>query len=118
MVYAHARTRTGAARNTLFTVGRANPEEQGMMHWIRAAARAIREERGRKPVHIAAERNVNESTITRFEAGKTTNIDVDSLVAAYSRDTEVPAIEFWRRAVEMWQTALKATEPGRPTRRR
>ena len=77
-----------------------------MMVWIRAAAKAIRTEHGRSPARIAAERDVGESTVRRFETGKTTEIDLDSMIAAYSRSTEVPPIEFWRRAVEMWQTSL------------
>ena len=79
-----------------------------MMVWIRAAARAIREEHGRSPARIAVERDVRESTVTRFEAGRTTQIDVDSMIAAYSDATDVPPIEFWRRAIEMWQ----ASQPG------
>lgn len=74
-----------------------------MAYWIRAAARAIRTERESKFARIAAQRDVTESTVRRFEKGETVQINVDSMIAAYSEVTDVPVIEFWRRAVEMWQ---------------
>ena len=78
------------------------------MVWIRAAAKASRTEQRTQPrTHRRRTRDARRvNRQTALETGKTTEIDLDSMIAAYSRSTEVPPIEFWRRAVEMWQTSL------------
>ena len=76
-----------------------------MMVWIRAAAKAIREEHDRNPTDIAYRRRVRDSTVVRFESGQTRNVDVDRMIAAYAEETGVPAIEFWRRALELMERA-------------
>lgn len=98
MLYSHVGTRAAGVRSTLACVG--------IMIWVRTAAKTIREEHRISPARIAAERDVRESTITRFEAGKTTNIDLDAMIAAYSRVSGIPEVEFWRRAVELWDASL------------
>jgi hypothetical protein len=81
-----------------------------MTAWIRVAARQIRLEHGASPARIAAERNVRESTVTRFEAGRTIQIDVDAMIGAYATVAGVPPVEFWRRALELWEAAQRQSE--------
>jgi hypothetical protein len=84
-------------------MGQAEPAAQGMMVWIRVAAKQIREEHACSPARVAAERDVTEWTVRRFEQGRTVKVNVDLMIAAYSRCTGVPTVEFWRRALELWQ---------------
>jgi len=77
-----------------------------MLFWIALAAKQARQERGRRTAHIAAERYVDQSTVTRFETGKAREIDVDAMVAAYARDLDLEPIELWRRALELWEASI------------
>lgn len=79
------------------------PETQGMMFWIRVAAKEIRQEHGHSPARIAAERDVRESTVTRFEAGTTMQVDEDRMIAAYARVCGMEPIEFYERALALWR---------------
>lgn len=72
-----------------------------MMTCIALVCRAAREERGRSRSHIAVERNVVESTVSRFENGHMREIDVDAMVDAYVRDLDIPLGELWGRAFKM-----------------
>ena len=83
-----------------------DPDRDRMLIWIAKAARSIREEHGRRPANIAAERGVDQSTINRFESGRIKRPDLDAMIAAYARDTEIPVIEFWARALELWRAEL------------
>jgi hypothetical protein len=83
------------------------------MPWIARAARAAREQRGRSRSHIAVERGVVESTVTRFEGGHMQEIDVDAMIGAYARDLEMTPYELWQLALEMWGRALETPTNAR-----
>jgi predicted TPR repeat methyltransferase len=81
------------------------PDGDRMLFWIAIACREARESAGRLTSQIAAERYVDQSTVTRFETGTKREIDVDAMVAAYARDLDIDPRELWRRALELWRDA-------------
>jgi hypothetical protein len=83
--------------------------EKSMAGHLGSVAAELREAAGCKTVHIAAAADVVPSTIDRFEKkGSKPGFphNTDKLVDAYSRVLGIPAIEFWRRAIERWAAAL------------
>jgi transcriptional regulator with XRE-family HTH domain len=79
-----------------------------MLPWIGAAARAAREARARKQVHIAATLGVDQGTIGRFEGGRAWPRDPDKVVAAYAEDLDMDPLEIWEAAVAEWAAGRKA----------
>jgi transcriptional regulator with XRE-family HTH domain len=74
-----------------------------MLPWIGAAARAAREARDRKQVHIAATLGVDQGTIGRFEGGRAWPRDPDKVLGAYAEDLEIDALEIWETALADWK---------------
>lgn len=80
-----------------------------MVYWLARAASELREEAGRKQVHIAATMSIDQSTIYRFEQGRIWPKRADLVVAAYAEDLEIDdARAIWRRALEMWEAQGEA----------
>jgi hypothetical protein len=73
-----------------------------MITFLARAARAAREERGRKPYHVAAQLDGDPSTVYRFEKGRWPR-DADAIIDAYAQDLDIEPIEIWLRAVQMWR---------------
>ena len=84
-------------------MGQPDNAPQGMMVWIRTAAKQMRQEHDANTTWIAAQHRdrICLWTVHRFERGESTNIDIDAMIAAYSAGTGVPEIEFWRRALKL-----------------
>lgn len=79
------------------------PAEDTMIFWLARAARTLREQAGRKQVHVAAELGIDQATIYRFEEGTRWPRHADDIVAAYARDLDIDdPREIWRLAVDMW----------------
>lgn len=76
-----------------------------MLSWLAITLRDARIQAGRKQVHIAAEANMDQASINRFEQGRSWPRDVDRIVAAYARDLNVEPRELWRAALDRWDTA-------------
>ena len=74
-----------------------------MSFWLSAAAKDLREKAERKPVHVAAGANLDQSTVWRFEHRGTFPRDVDALIAAYADDLEIDAIDIWNLALKLWR---------------
>src|ERR1700694_4168260 len=86
------------------------PRMEAMMHFLRQAARELREERDRKQVHIAAGGDVDQSTVNRFERGESQPRDLDALVEAYADDFDMQAMDIWAHALELWRASRLADE--------
>lgn len=91
-----------------------------MIHWLAQAARQLREEAGRKQVHIAATMSIDQSTIYRFEQGNTWPKRADLVVAAYAEDLDISdPREIWELAMRLWRehgeapTVADLQEPAR-----
>jgi transcriptional regulator with XRE-family HTH domain len=75
-----------------------------MIHWLARAAAKLREESGRKQVHIAAAMSIDQSTIYRFEQGESWPRQADLVIAAYADDLGIEdAREVWELALQMWR---------------
>lgn len=74
-----------------------------MSYWLARAAKAAREAADRKQVHVAASANKDQSSIYRFEQGKSWPQDTDLLVAAYADDLDIDPIDLWQAALDMWR---------------
>lgn len=85
-------------------------DTDSMLYWLARAAQRAREERGRKPVHIAASASVDQSTITRFEKGRAWPDKIEEIVNAYAADLEIPAVEIWAAAVDLWRLSAAPGE--------
>jgi hypothetical protein len=77
-----------------------------MMYWLREVARELREERGRKHVHIAASGDLDQSTLSRFESGESKPKDLDATVQAYADDLDMKAPDIWGLALERWRASI------------
>jgi len=74
-----------------------------MMYWLGQTAKELRLGQEQLTADIAVIRRCDTSTVTRFEAGKMREIDVDLMIEAYSRALDVPEIEIWQRALDAWR---------------
>lgn len=75
-----------------------------MLYWLATAAKQLREQHGRKQVHIAASRSTDQSSIYRFENADTWTRDPDLLIAAYADDLDIEdPREIWELALKMWR---------------
>lgn len=75
-----------------------------MLYWLATAAKQLREEAGRKQVHIAASLSTDQSSIYRFERTDTWTRDPDLLIAAYADDLDIEdPREIWELALTMWR---------------
>lgn len=80
-----------------------------MLYWLARAAKELREEAGRKQVHIAATMSIDQSSIYRFEQGNAWPRQTDLVVAAYAEDLEIAdARDIWRRALDLWDAEGEA----------
>lgn len=70
---------------------------------LAAVAKERRLAVGKKRVHVAALADVDQSTITRFEAGHAWPRDPDGVVNAYAEVTDTGARDIWAEAVTRWQ---------------
>jgi len=78
-----------------------------MLRYLGQTARELRLAAHVSPARIAAELDVSESTVRRFEAGGNWphKRSADRTVAVYAQQTGTTPIEIWRRALEAWATA-------------
>lgn len=73
-----------------------------MLKQIGIAAREARQDAGISTARIAAEADVSDSSIRRFEAGRTwPKGGPDATIAVYAEQIGMRPIELWRRAVEL-----------------
>ena len=79
------------------------PDENAMVFWLSAACKAARELTDRRQVHIAAEANVDQSTIARFEDVRAWPKRPDHIVNAYASDLELDPYDLWEEALRMWR---------------
>jgi hypothetical protein len=80
------------------------PGPNTMLYWLANTARQLREDKDRKQVHIAAALSTDQSSIYRFEQGKTWTRDPDRLVAAYADDLDIEdPREIWELALRRWR---------------
>lgn len=80
-----------------------------MLKWLAAAARELREDQGRKLVHVGASADADQSTIYRFESALAWPRKVDNVINGYADDLDTRPIEIWRRALELWEADEAAT---------
>jgi len=75
-----------------------------MLRYLGRTARELRLAAQVSPARIAAELDVSESTVRRFEAGGNwpQKRSADRTVAVYAEQTGTTPIEIWRRALELW----------------
>jgi hypothetical protein len=76
-----------------------------MLDWLPKAAREMREDAGRRTVHIAAPADLDVSTVNRFENGLTIPQHLDKLIAAYASEIEIEPIEIWQYALALWENS-------------
>lgn len=85
-----------------------------VMDALSAECREVREEAGVRRSSVAHEIGKGQQVIDRFERKETwpTGREIDGLVDAYARLTQVPTIEIWRGALDraLSQT-LQETDP-------
>jgi hypothetical protein len=82
-----------------------------MLHWLARAAKRLREQGGRKQVHVAAALDRDQSTIYRFEQNGLPDGpffgwpgDTDGYIAAYADDLGIKDPQaIWLLALEMWR---------------
>lgn len=82
-----------------------------MLHWVARAARRLREQAGRKQVHIAAALDRDQSTIYRFEQNGLPDGpffgwpgETDAYLAAYADDLGIDDVKLiWALALDMWR---------------
>lgn len=80
--------------------------------YLGAAAKNLRESQGLRARHIAAEIDVDPSTIYRFEAEhETWPSNPDRLIAAYARRLGISPAMIWGEALRLWQEAAGPTPP-------
>ena len=70
-------------------------------HACRDARLAANSGRGIKLIHIAAELDRSEATMSRFERGEVQPIDVDATVLAYARELEINPLALWAAALDL-----------------
>lgn len=74
-----------------------------MIFWLATAARYLRERGNRKQIEVAARLGLDQSTIYRFEQGKTWPRNTDEVVAAYADELEIPdARDIWALGQKWW----------------
>lgn len=84
--------------------------------FLGGAAKNMREAAGLRPRHIAAEIDVDPSTIYRFETEQETwPSNADRIVTAYAACLGVHPSRIWAEALRLWQDAAgaRATAPDR-----
>lgn len=86
-----------------------------MAYWLGLVAGHLRHRAGRKMVRVAAAADVTESTISRFEKGRSKGFphDPDRIVAAYATELDIQPYELWAVALELWrEAATGAAQPA------
>lgn len=73
----------------------ATDKDPGMLYWAAEACRELRLKAQRHTVHIAAELDTNQSTVTRFETHQSQPRSVDGMCAAYARDLGMDVRQIW-----------------------
>lgn len=75
-----------------------------LVYWLAQVAKQLREQAGRKQVHIAAAMSIDQSTIYRFEQGERWPRQADLIVAAYAEDLGIEdPRDIWQQAVDAWR---------------
>lgn len=89
-------------------------DANSMLYWLARTCADHRKRKDRLQVHIAAELNVTQSTIDRFEDGIAWPRNADQTVAAYAGDLNIAQIELWEEALRRWRDHLtgETREPG------
>lgn len=83
-----------------------------MLQFLGQAAREARESDGSRigPVAVSVKGGpLSESTISRFENGKTWTRNPDATIGAYADVLNRDPIEFWERALELMRAARTST---------
>lgn len=107
------RTVSPQASTTPVPLPSARMAREGVQPYLGHACREARKNSGLRLIEVAyALDKKSEAAMSRFESGQVWPHRVDEVVAVYSDQTGVPAIEIWRRAIEMW--AQHATEEAVP----
>lgn len=87
----------------MFLQDAASMAEDTMLYWLAQTAKELREQAGRKQVHIAAAMSTDQSTIYRFEQGRTWPRRTDALIAAYADDLDIEdPRDIWNHALQLW----------------
>jgi predicted transcriptional regulator len=73
-----------------------------LLPWLGRAARQAREERGVKQVKIAAEIEVNQATIARFEDGTAWPRQPEEVLLAYASVLDMDVRLLWLHAFVLW----------------
>ena len=73
-----------------------------LLPWLGRACRQAREERGVKQVKIAAEIEVNQATIARFEDGIAWPRQPEEVLMAYASVLDTDMRLLWLRAFVLW----------------
>lgn len=110
-------TRTEAANSALLIGGRRKRAERdahslravpdSMLPFLAEAAKAAREGAGRKQVHVAAAADLDQSTIFRFERGRSWPTDPDRILRGYADDLELDVRVLWQDALNRWGSSSR-----------
>lgn len=87
---------------------------ESLIEWAALTAKNARKAAGIKQSRIAAELDMDQSTVARFESGKWP-ADPDGMLAAYARVCGIDggALTFWATAAELWaQHELDGATPA------
>lgn len=76
--------------------------QTSLLPWLAGVLSDAREDVGKRPVHIAAAADMDQSAITRFEHGQTWPRNPDRLVQAYADCCAIDVRVLWRRAIDRW----------------
>src|SRR5215467_12246405 len=93
------------ARHAITCTG-VSPVARPMLRYLGQTARELRVAAHISPARIAAEVDVSESTIRRFESGRRwPQGGPDATIAVYADQTGTTSWEIWRRALDAWAAA-------------
>lgn len=76
-----------------------------LLRHLGEVAREAREKAGVKQVRVAANLEVNQETISRFERGRAWPRNPERFVAAYAQEVHANALELWEEALRRWRAS-------------
>src|SRR3954453_11054695 len=85
--------------------------------YLGSAARAVRREHHTKLVRVGARLDKSESSLSRFENGRTWPNDLDAAMDAYAEELGVSPLVILERAVELWKDDVSRRHDGEPPER-
>lgn len=83
-----------------------------LLHYLGSAARAVRKEHHTKLVRVGARLDKSESSLSRFENGRTWPNDLDAAMDAYAEELGVSPLVILERAVELWKDDVSRRRDG------